>query len=107
MNRDAATAIAGFAGFQLLTLWNNNAPSLQDVRAKPAGDTATAAKLRDADMLVGGTVVILGGAIYLFSGDATTLLVMATVFVGVSLWNHAVLNASPVGSDAIGETYGD
>jgi hypothetical protein len=101
MNRDASIAIAGFAGFQLLQAWNNNAPSLASLRAAPSGDASLEAKLRDADILVGGTALIIGGTVYLLSGDGTALWVMGALFTSVALWHHYILRCSPVGQDRV------
>jgi hypothetical protein len=99
MNTDASIAIAGFAGFQLLQAWNNNAPSLATLRAVPSDDSATLAKLRDADILVGGTALIIGTTVYILSKDTTVLKVMTSVFVGIAVWHHYVLRSNPVGRD--------
>jgi hypothetical protein len=99
MNQQAGIAIAGFAGFQLLQAWNNNAPSLSTLRACPINDDAELAKLRDADVLVGGTALIIGGTVYILSGDTTSLIVMLALFGSVAFWHHYVLSRAPVGSD--------
>lgn len=101
MNRDASIAIAGFAGFQLLNAWNNNAPALGELRASAPDDSSIRVKLRDADVLVGGTALIIGGTVYVLSGDKTALMVMAAIFVSVAAWHHYVLACSPVGKDRI------
>jgi len=91
-----ASAVIGAAGFQLVQMWNNNAPSLNDLRNAPPGDTTAKQDLYDADLLVGGLAVILGVTFAVLAKDFTALVVMLTIFGTLSLWHHMVLNAHPV-----------
>lgn len=87
------TAVVGMAGWQLLQAWNNNAPSLSELRSAAPGDLSVRQRLHDADFMVGGLSVVLGVTFAVISGDSTALLVMLVIFGGVSLWHHSVLNA--------------
>lgn len=90
-----ALSIAGFAGFQLLNWWNSNAPKTADLRSADPMDSEVRRKLRDADVLVGGTAVIFGSTIYALTGDTKALALMGVTFVSISLFSHTVLNAAP------------
>ena len=92
-NQNFAVAVVGLAGFQLLNAWNQNAPKLSDLRAADGNDELIRRQLIDADVLVGGTALILGGAISFMTGDNTPLLIMATLFGSVALWNHIVFRS--------------
>lgn len=94
-NATAATVI-GVAGFQLAQLWNNNAPSLSDIRNAHSSDLTIKQQLLDADVMVGGIAIILGVTFAILTGDMTALLVMLAIFGSMSLWHHSVLNAQPV-----------
>ena len=90
---DAAAAVIGLAGFQILQAWNANAPSLQECRSADADDISTKQKLVDADFLVGGLAVILGTTFAVMTKDYTALIVMVAIFGTTSLWYHSVMNA--------------
>lgn len=89
----AAAAVIGLAGFQLLQAWNANAPTLADVRAAPAGDVGIRQQLMDANFLVGGMAVILGTTFAVMTKDATALFVMLAVYGGTAVWYSMVCHA--------------
>lgn len=93
LDQATTATVIGVAGFQLLQAWNNNAPSLSDLRAAVPSDVGIRQRLHDADFMVGGLAVILGVAFAVISHDSTALVVMLVIFGGVSLWHHSVLNA--------------
>lgn len=92
-DKQIGLAIAGFAGFQLLQAWNNNAPALSELREAEPGDSVTRQKLLDADALVGGTAVILGTTVAILTKDTTPLVVMAVMFSAIAYWHHRVLKS--------------
>lgn len=89
-NKNLALAIVGLAGFQMLTVWHQFAPSLSELREASPSDTLTRQKLLDADIMVGSTVLILGTAITILTDDKTPLIIMATLFSTVAVWHHLV-----------------
>ena len=91
-----AATLIGVAGFQMLQAWNNNAPSLADIRNAHPGDDSVRQQLYDADYMVGGVALVLGVAFAILTGDMTAMLVMLIIFGGVSFWHHSVFNAQPV-----------
>lgn len=95
-NKELALTIAGIAGFQLLQAWNANAPSLSEVRSAVPGDPAIARQLKDADILIGGTAVVIGTSVAIMSGDKSVLVLMLVMFGTTSLLHHAVLNQEAV-----------
>jgi hypothetical protein len=90
-----AAGIIGLAAFQLVTVWNANAPSLEDVRQCAPGDTVVATRLKDADIMVGGLAVMLGTTYWVLTKDATAMVIMLGTWGSLSLWSHAVLRAAP------------
>lgn len=90
-NKGLALTVVSLAGFQLLAAWNTNAPSLGELRDAAPNDAAEAQKLRDADVMVGGSALILGGAVWMLTGDPTALVIMGAMFGSVSFWHHQVL----------------
>lgn len=88
-----ATGIVGLAAFQLWSAWNSSAPSLADAREAAPGDVSVKQKLMDADILVGGLAVIVGGVLAVMTHDVTALILMLVVFGALSVWHHMVLAA--------------
>lgn len=88
-------AVAGLCGFQLLNAWRQYAPSLEDVRNAPVNDPGMMRQLLDADVLVGGSAVVLGTSIAVLTGDKTALTLLLVMFGGISAWHHMVLNGEP------------
>lgn len=99
MNENSAITIAGFAGFQLIDMWNKNAPSLAELRAVSPNEAAIEAKLHDAEILVGGTAIILGSTVYVLTHNAAPLILMVTMFLSVAGWSRYILRCNPVGKD--------
>ncbi len=95
-NRAVSLTVVSLAGFQFLNTWNNNAPSLSELRGAPPGDVSMKQRLIDADVMVGGTALILGGALSIMTHDNTPLVIMLTLFGSVALWHHIVLNGEAV-----------
>lgn len=88
----AAAAVIGLAGFQLLQLWGNTAPSLSDMRMSDPNDTECRKQLQDADILVGSIATVLGVTFAIMTKDATALFVMLIIFGANSYWYHRTLN---------------
>lgn len=90
---EVAAAVIGMAGFQLIQVWNANAPTLADMRNAQPDDVSMRQQLMDADFLVGGLALILGVSFAVAAKDYTALLVMLGIFGSLSLWYHMVLGA--------------
>lgn len=88
----AAVAVIGFAGYQLVNLWNQNAPSLAECRGADSDDATIRQQLYDADYLVGGLAITLGVTFAVLTKDATALYVMLVIFGALAMWFHSVLN---------------
>lgn len=95
-DKNAAIAVIGVAGFQLLQAWNTNAPSLAELRNHVPGDVSAKQKLIDADFMVGGLAIVLGISYAILTHDLTALLVMLAIFGSVAVWHHAVLAAENI-----------
>lgn len=91
----AASAVIGVAAFQLWTVWNNNAPTLAEMREAEPGDITVKQKLLDAEISVGSLALIVGTAFTIMTKNYTALVIMLVVFGMLAIWAHQVLAAEP------------
>lgn len=88
-NVGVATALVGASIFQVHSVYTQHAGSLAEVRQAPANDAATAQRLRDADVLTGALVIIVGGTISKVTRSSTPLWLSLASFGVVSIYYHA------------------
>lgn len=90
-NKELALTVAGIATWQFLAAYNANAPSLAEVRDAPPNDPTVKRQLLDADLLVGGTALVLGTTVAVMTKDRTALTVLLVMFGSTSLLHHWIL----------------
>lgn len=84
-------ATLGFTTVEVVKLWRDASPSLEEVRAAPIGDVTMQQRLMDANYLGAGLAVLVGGTVsYLTSNWIPILLSLATVTY-MSWWYRQVL----------------
>lgn len=88
-NVGVATALVGASVFQIHNLYTQHAGSLAEVRQAPANDPQTLQQLRDADVLTGALVFIVGGTIAKVTRSQTPLWLAFASFGVVSVYYHA------------------
>ncbi len=88
------TFVIATAAFGIWTAYENNAPTLQEVRAAEPGDIQFRQRLLDADLTVGTMAVVIGGTFVYITRDYTILLLMLATFGILSLWRHSILAAA-------------
>ena len=88
-NVGVATALVGASVFQVHNLYTQHAGTLSDVRQAPANDAATLQRLRDADILTGAIVFIVGGTVAKVTRSSTPLWLSLASFGVVSIYYHA------------------
>lgn len=87
-NVGVATALVGASVFQIHSLYTQHAGSLKDARNAPANDADTVQRLRDADILTGSVVLIVGGTVSKVTRSSTPLWLALTSFGVVSVYYH-------------------
>lgn len=87
-NVGVATALVGASIFQIHNLYTQHAGSLKDARSAPANDAATVQRLKDADLLTGALVFLVGGTVSKVSRSSTPLWLALTSFGVVSVYYH-------------------
>lgn len=88
-NVGAATALVGASVFSIHNLYQTHAGSLEDARRAAAGDAVTMQRLRDADILTGALVFIVGGTVAKVTRSSTPLWLAVTAFGVVAVYYHA------------------
>jgi hypothetical protein len=92
----AACALVGASVFSIHQVYCGHAGSLNDVRTAAPGDTATAERLRDADMLTGGLVAIVGGVLLGVTKRPEPLVIATSAFLLTALYYHRTCNSPSV-----------
>jgi hypothetical protein len=91
----AAIAVVGAGIFQIHDMYTKHAGPLDDVRAALPGDAGVSAQLTDADVLVGSTALIVGGAITLATGKIAPLILSIVGYLLVAGYYHAAFSNIP------------
>lgn len=89
-------AIAGVAVFSIHGVYTQHAGSLSDARTAPPGDSATHERLRDADILTGGLVLLVGGSLAVMTKAPHPFLLAVLAFGVIALYYHATLSSQSV-----------
>lgn len=93
LETSTAVGVAGLAVFQLVDLWTDHAPTLEQCRAALPGDVHLRNRLLDSEILAAGIAVLVGGALRYTSGTWTPALLLGATLGGLAFWYSAVLNA--------------
>jgi len=93
-NATVMVAVLGLGMVEIVGLYQETAPSLQDMRMAPSGDVKSRQMLLDADLLVGATAFTVGLLASWYMRDPVPFIVVAGGFVMVSAWHHNVLASS-------------
>lgn len=86
-------ATLGFATIEVVKIWRDASPSLEEVRSAPIGDITMTQRIMDANYLGAGLAVLVGGTVsYLATSWIPLLLSLATVAF-MSWWYRMVLTS--------------
>jgi len=88
-NVGVATALVGASVYEIHNLYVKHAGSLSDARSAPANDPATVQRLRDADILTGALVVIVGGTVSKVTGSTAPLWLAVASLGVVAVYYHS------------------
>lgn len=85
--------VLGLGFLQVVGLYESAAPKLKDTRGAPPGDISVRQQLLDADILIGGTTLIVAIAASVVMKSTWPIVFLFGGFVLVSSWHHMVLNS--------------
>lgn len=91
-----AVGVLGLGLLQIVSLYEATAPSLQELRSAPDGDTTRRQELLDSTILVGSVTAFVA----VIATVATRSALPATIFLGglgiVAFWHYLVLHSPKV-----------
>lgn len=96
MENDRDLAVASVAALVLFKVWEtyeNNAPSLSDLRAAAPGDTGMRQRLSDSDFTIGAIAI---SAALLFSHkakDPSIIFIVIALLIALSWFRYDILNS--------------
>lgn len=83
----------GLTTVEIVKLWQNNVPSLEQVRSADPEDPAIHQRLLDADYLGVGLALLVGGSMAILSKSMLPLMLSVASVWLYSKWYSMVLNA--------------
>jgi hypothetical protein len=92
-NEALVAATLGFTTMEVVKLWRDAAPSLEEMRSAGAGDPAVMQRMLDANIMGAGLAVIVGGTVSHLTHSWVPLLLSLGVVSFMSLWYRQVLAA--------------
>lgn len=95
----AAVGLVGAGVFQLHSAYAQHAGSLPSVRSADPNDAGTAQRLMDADVLVGGMTLIVGGAISLATRQVYPLILALLGYSLTAWYYHTALRGPSIQSE--------
>lgn len=93
MKNDEALVAAtlGFTTIEVVKLWKDAAPSLEDMRSASADDIATQQRMMDANYLGAGLALLIGGSVSMLMHSWIPLVMSLAVVSFMSFWYKQVL----------------
>lgn len=83
--------VLGLGMLQIVSLYQQTAPSLQELRAAPVGDDSARQQLMDANIIVGATVAVVTIMSAYFTGSVWPIVFFGGGLAMVALWHNLVL----------------
>lgn len=89
-------ATLGFTTLEVVKIWRDAAPSLEDVRRAPNGDIAIAQRILDANYLGAGLAIMIGGTVSYLSTSWIPLLLSLGTVAFMAFWYRMVLKSDHI-----------
>lgn len=94
LNEGVAVAALSITVIETFKIYQNTAPSLEDVRRATPGDYVTRQLMMDADILGLILVLAIGGGGTFLTGKAFPLVLSGLALAMISSYYHMVLNST-------------
>jgi hypothetical protein len=78
---------------EVVKLWRDAAPSLEEMRSAPAGDPVIMQRILDANFMGAGLAVLVGGTVSYVTKSWVPVLLSLAVVAFMSYWYRQVLAA--------------
>jgi len=86
-------ATLGYTTVEVVKLWRDAAPSLEDMRAAGPGDAEMAQRVLDANFLGAGLAILLGGTVSYMSRSWVPLILSLGTLAYMAFWYRSVLSS--------------
>ena len=94
MENERDLLIASVSAIIITEMWKayeNNAPSIADLRAAQPGDVAMKQRLIDSDFTVGSIALAIGVIFAIKANDHSLIMIIAALLAALSWWRHEIL----------------
>jgi len=92
--RDLIVAsVSALVIFEVWKAYENNAPTLSDLRAATGDDLAIKQRLMDADFTVGSIALAIGVLFTIKAKDPSIIFITIGLLAALSWWRHEILEA--------------
>lgn len=95
-------ATLGFTTVEVVKMWRDAAPSLEEVRSAPPGDTAAAQRMLDANYLGAGLSLLIGGTVSFLTHSWIPLLLSLGTLAYMAWWYRMVLRSDHTVMEDVG-----
>lgn len=86
-------ATLGFTTMEVVKLWRDAAPTLEEMRRAPLDDVAVHQRMLDANYLGAGLAIIVGGTVSYLTTSWVPLILSLGVVSFMAWWYRMVLNS--------------
>ena len=83
--------VSSFVIFNVWQIYENNVPSIADLRAAAPGDTQMKQRMIDADMSIGSVALAIGLVFAYKAHDPSIVLIIIALLGALSWWRHEIL----------------
>jgi hypothetical protein len=90
-NPHLLVGVFGLGMVQIVSLYENTAPSLQEVRQMQPGDVAGRQELLDTNLIVGSITALVAIMSWYATGSALPFVMLMSAFAMVAGWRYLVL----------------
>lgn len=91
MSPQLIVGVFGLGALQLASLYEQAAPSLQEMREMEVGDDKGRQHLMDANILIGSYALIISAVAYYATGSVMALLLFTGIVSLAAFWRYMVL----------------
>lgn len=83
--------VSSFVVFNVWQVYENNAPTIADLRAAAPGDVVMRQRMIDSDMSIGSIALAIGLVFAYKAHDPTIIFIILALLGALSWWRHEIL----------------
>jgi hypothetical protein len=90
--RDLVVAsVSALVVFEIWKAYENNAPSIEDLRAATPGDSVMKQRILDTDFTIGSIALAIGLLFTIKAKDSSIIIITAALLMALSWWRYEIL----------------